>query len=779
MAVKNEYELLEKLGRPFPGIAPTPALVWEELRRALESSDSQGRRTAAAKAFRFWRSLPQALKGPNVRLCSGLWTCYYLENNRSAKLDLLSQRFIKLGLASGIEALRAEGLLAKGLGLLASGRVSDASSCLDLSKALFLSSSRNDFDVVRASIPLSSALRLQGNRGTAIELLWGSREICLRIEEVPLLSSVAQTLGIARTEEGDFRAAIEHFIFVRDSSNRLGSDKRALRGALGLASAYFRAGQIIESKQFASLALNEATRLELPREQCLAHEFLGDSYAQQFEFKRALLHYSRVNKILIRSSASIDVAVELHRRLAELWLNADNLRHASTHVYKGLNLSTLGGEKEDIFALRRMKAEIEWQRNKDVDILGFLFEHVIEVHKLGLGYECLLASWKVVKFADRMEDSIVAAEWWGRVEYLAKTCGAEPLLERWRKERQEKGYLPAPVSDALEGESSLNSRLAQELPPVDLSAFNIITRSRQMHEQAASIQQIAPTKVPVLIHGESGTGKELFARLVHDLSPRNTAGFLALNCGALPSELLESELFGHRRGAFTGAVTDKVGLFRAAHNGTLFLDEIGEMSGAAQTKLLRVLEVGELRRVGDTHVEHVDVRIVAATNVDLEDAVTTGKFRRDLYYRLKGLEIFLPPLRERLADIPILAEHFLEISNAAFRKKLFLPFETRQWLMGQPWMGNVRELRLAVERAAALGPLQGVLQPYHFMNTQQQSAKSTLADELEEIERVRVLHALEASRWNKAGAAKLLGMSRTTLLSKIKRLGIEDPESQD
>jgi transcriptional regulator with GAF, ATPase, and Fis domain len=311
---------------------------------------------------------------------------------------------------------------------------------------------------------------------------------------------------------------------------------------------------------------------------------------------------------------------------------------------------------------------------------------------------------------------------------------------------------------------------------VDLAAFSIITRSRRLHEHASSIAQIAPTMVPVLIRGESGTGKELFARLVHDLSPRVKAPFLAINCGAIPTEILESELFGHRRGSFTGAVSDKIGLFRAAHEGTLFLDEIGEMAAPAQTKLLRVLETGELRRIGDTNIERVDVRIVSATNIELERDVAQGKFRKDLYYRLKGLDIHLPPLRERMGDVPLLAAHFLGLAAARGSKRLTLPFETQQWLMSLPWPGNVRELRLAVERAVAMAADGAALQSYHFMASEDPTHHASLPEELEAIERSRVIHALETTNWNKASAARLLGMSRTTLNGRIKKLGIEDRE---
>jgi transcriptional regulator with GAF, ATPase, and Fis domain len=205
------------------------------------------------------------------------------------------------------------------------------------------------------------------------------------------------------------------------------------------------------------------------------------------------------------------------------------------------------------------------------------------------------------------------------------------------------------------------------------------------------------------------------------------------------------------------------------------LDEIGEMSLSAQSKLLRVLEDGEVRRIGETRVEYVDVRIVTATNVDLEQAVRAGRFRTDLYHRLRGLEIRLPTLAERLCDIPVLAEHYLSRINSELNKSLELSFETKQWLMGLPWPGNVRELRLSLERAAAIGPESGELLPYHFVTESMKPAHKPLPLELEEIERARVINALEAAAWNVTAASRLLGMTRTTLSGRIKRLGIRRP----
>jgi transcriptional regulator with GAF, ATPase, and Fis domain len=244
----------------------------------------------------------------------------------------------------------------------------------------------------------------------------------------------------------------------------------------------------------------------------------------------------------------------------------------------------------------------------------------------------------------------------------------------------------------------------------------------------------------------------------------------------MPGELIESELFGHRRGSFTGATGDKEGLFRSAHRGTIFLDEIGEMPTAAQSKLLRALETGEIRRVGDTSSQIVDVRVVAATNIDLEDAVRKDSFRRDLFYRLRGLVLHLPPLRHRLADIPVLADHFVDSINKGRETLISLPEETKQWLLGHRWPGNVRELKLSIERAAAIASPSGALQPHHFVLSEVSTERGSLTEELEEIERARMRNALEATGWNVTSAANLLGLTRTTLSSRLKRLGIERPK---
>ena len=291
------------------------------------------------------------------------------------------------------------------------------------------------------------------------------------------------------------------------------------------------------------------------------------------------------------------------------------------------------------------------------------------------------------------------------------------------------------------------------------------------------LQQVAPTRSAVLITGETGTGKELVARAIHELSPRKDKLFVPLNCTAIPSDLLESELFGHVRGAFSGAHSDRAGKFQAADEGTLFLDEIGDMDVRLQAKLLRVLQEGVIEPLGTNRRISVDVRIVSSTNRDLQSAMLEGKFRKDLYFRLNVFHVKLPPLRERTEDIPALAEAFLSGFARDLRKPaLLLAPEAVTVLQGYGWPGNVRELRNLLERAAVLckdedvGPsLVRSLLPVEVAAAR---ADLNLEQALADLERRMILDALGASGDNKHAAAKLLGIGERTLWSKLKKHGL-------
>jgi len=296
------------------------------------------------------------------------------------------------------------------------------------------------------------------------------------------------------------------------------------------------------------------------------------------------------------------------------------------------------------------------------------------------------------------------------------------------------------------------------------------------------VRQVAPARIPVLILGETGTGKELVARAVHAESPRAGAPFVAVNCGALPDTLLESELFGHRRGAFTGAEKDKRGLFEEADGGTLFLDEIGEMSPALQVKLLRVLETHEVRAVGGTGTRPVDVRLVSATNRDLDAAVEEGGFRQDLYYRINTVTIYVPPLRRRRVDIPFLAQHFAEEFGGEHARRIILDDDFVEALSRIDFPGNVRELRNAVERSIALASPDAPVTSRHLVTSTGESLPppvsraGTLKERVEQVEREAILEALAGCEGNRTRAAESLGLSRQGLRYKMRRLELLDDD---
>jgi formate hydrogenlyase transcriptional activator len=311
---------------------------------------------------------------------------------------------------------------------------------------------------------------------------------------------------------------------------------------------------------------------------------------------------------------------------------------------------------------------------------------------------------------------------------------------------------------------------------------DIIGESAALRRVLKQVEAVASTDATVLIRGETGTGKDLVARALHDLSPRRARTLVKLNCAAIPTGLVESELFGHEKGAFTGAIAHKVGRFELAHQGTLFLDEVGDIPPELQPKLLRALQEQEFERLGSTRTVRVDVRLVAATNRDLAQMVGDGRFRSDLYYRLNVFPVVLPPLRERREDIPMLARHFTQRFALRMGRRIeTIPAAVMDALVRYPWPGNIREMQNVIERAVILSPgpalhiPPGDLKPGAAPADGPAGAAVTLAD----AEREHVLRALRAARWvlrGPNGAAARLGMKRSTLQWKMKKLGISRPE---
>jgi len=319
----------------------------------------------------------------------------------------------------------------------------------------------------------------------------------------------------------------------------------------------------------------------------------------------------------------------------------------------------------------------------------------------------------------------------------------------------------SPGREAIKGKS-LNGGFA-----------NIIGARGALREILALVRTVAPTDSTALIQGETGTGKELIARAIHEHSARRDRSFVKLNCAAIPLGLLESELFGHERGAFTGAVARKVGRFEAANQGTLFLDEIGDIPLELQPKLLRVLQDGEFERLGSTQTQRANVRLIAATNRDLAKLVTHNQFRSDLYYRLNVFPIAVPPLRDRSTDIPLLVMHFVGIYAERMNKQIEeIPTEVMEALVDHSWPGNVRELQNFIERSVILTAGNTLRPPLEGMR---QTAESLEPVTMQEAERKHICKTLEHTRWVVAGAqgaAARLGIKRSTLYFRMKKLGI-------
>jgi len=292
------------------------------------------------------------------------------------------------------------------------------------------------------------------------------------------------------------------------------------------------------------------------------------------------------------------------------------------------------------------------------------------------------------------------------------------------------------------------------------------------------VETVAGGDSTALLLGETGTGKELIARAIHKRSPRRGRPFVKVNCAAIPTGLLESELFGHEKGAFTGAISQKMGRFELAHRGTIFLDEVGDIPPELQPKLLRVLQEQEFERLGGTRTLRVDVRLIAATNRDLAKMVSDHQFRSDLYYRLNVFPILIPPLRERTDDIPILVRFFAQVYARRMNKQMeTIPAETMDALVRYPWPGNVRELQNLIERAVILSPGSVLRVSLADLKPPAEGSSESVST-LEEAERRHILRALEESRWvigGAGGAATRLGMKRTTLQSRMAKLGISRP----
>jgi two-component system response regulator HupR/HoxA len=412
-----------------------------------------------------------------------------------------------------------------------------------------------------------------------------------------------------------------------------------------------------------------------------------------------------------------------------------------------------------------------------VIITDYRMPHMTGVELLRRSQDLAPDAVRIVLTAYTDVDSLMDAINTGRIyHFVPKPWDPNELLIIVRRaaERYTLARDNARLRDELELSVNALRREAAERRVPSLAFESLIGAPTGLRKAVDLARKVLDTDTTVLLLGETGTGKELFARLIHHNGPRRAAKFVAQNCGALPESLLESELFGHTRGAFTGATADRKGLFEEADGGTIFLDEVGEMSAGMQLRLLRVLQEGEIRRVGAPAARTVNVRVLAATNTDLEADVETGRFRKDLYYRLNVFPIRLPPLRERVEDIPTLAEHFLRVYRERARRAVpSIAPEAMRCLRAYPFPGNVRELENEIERAVALADPGQPIGLDHLSERigstgGKPAAPQTLNDAIEQLKRRMIEDALRECG-SKTRAAERLGLTRQSLQQMLRR----------
>uniref|UniRef100_A0A832I3I0 Tetratricopeptide repeat protein n=1 Tax=Eiseniibacteriota bacterium TaxID=2212470 RepID=A0A832I3I0_UNCEI len=586
-----------------------------------------------------------------------------------------------------------------------------------------------------------------------------------RLGRLAALGRALVNLGIVHQKRGDWRLAEGHYRDAERVFAQIGDHHHLAHVHVGLGNVARLERRFAEAETSLRSALERARANGAAREEALALEFLGELEHDRGRDEEALVRYADALSIAERVAPEGDLVVEVERRRAEALVALGRLDEASAACERARRLARLVDDRLEHAVTWRVGGEIAAARGRLAEA----------------GEQWSIALARLAECRERLE--------LGRTHLLVARATAEPREKRrhllravalfaelsggaWLEEAE------AELQRALGGASG--AELAPARPASLLGrrhrAPSLVACSNAMRGVESLARRAASTELSVLVTGETGTGKELIARTIHALSPRAARPFLALNCGAIKADLALSQLFGHRKGAFTGAHGDAAGLVEAAHGGTLFLDEVGELPLDVQVTLLRFLETGEYLRLGETQVRRSDVRVIAATNRELRSGDAERLFRRDLLFRLNEIEIRVPSLRERAEDVVPLARHFLAFYGGLEGPQLSL--EAEGMLRAYTWPGNVRELENVMKRVAALHAGERVLDaaallPFLTAGRPESAAagepRATRSDE----EREAILAAWREARGNKSRLAGLLGVSRKTLYARLKRLSID------
>lgn len=516
------------------------------------------------------------------------------------------------------------------------------------------------------------------------------------------------------------------------------------------------------------------------RDRVLALEIEGDMQAIEGDTACAHQSYGMGLDLIEQHGLGADLEYELLRRRAAAYMEEGKTAEARQALVPAMDLASRSGDKYEEGACLRVLGEIEIAEGVGGIGVGHLRQSVDELTRLSLWNHELAISESALGMAlSECADSVraCALEHLYVARRIYSNLGVSEAIRQLDRlislVRQDSSRRPSPAGKVEKGRPGgrpVGAETGDGILPGP-ARYGIVTCDERV---VGDLGRWGESDVRVLIEGETGVGKELVARAMHSMSRRREERFVAVDCGALSETLAESELFGHARGSFTGADRDRVGLIEEANGGTLLLDEVGELSQATQSKLLRVLEDGAVRRVGENRSRPVDVRVLSATTKDLAAEVEAGRFRRDLYHRLKGVVVRVPSLRERRSDVELLLDHFLETYNEQSGKGVTLGAEARELLLDYDWPGNVRELKHVVEAvvvSAGDGVVAGAGDVAEFLEARGCGAEGT--SDPNEVEDRGVRQALEACGGNKAGAARRLGISRKTLYRRMKELQIE------
>jgi DNA-binding NtrC family response regulator/Tfp pilus assembly protein PilF len=632
---------------------------------------------------------------------------------------------------------------------------------------------RNNLGIVCKNLCEWDAARVHFNEAIAIHR---------RLGQHALLGNRLQNLGVLLVKSGSWERARAVLEEARQCFSQVGDRWGATINLLARGWLERVEGRPDEAEKLFAEALDKSLAEGFLREEALSREFLGDVAFDRGQVDRAAESYRAALALGERQAPAGDIVSEVQRRIAETEIVRGRLEAAEAAIERASLVCQLLDDRYETAVLQRVRGQLATAQGRREEAAQFLRTAVNLFGEMGERFERGKALTLLARIVTEPGEP-------RKLLYRASACfaeiGADKQLAEVERQLAADGDGPAPVAAAprAAGEGRLRGR--------KLANPGLVGPSRSMAKVADLVSRAAGTDLSVILVGETGTGKELVARSIHAQSRRAERPFVAVNCGALRPELALSQLFGHRRGAFTGAHADGVGFVEAAHTGTLFLDEIGELPADVQVTLLRFLESGEYLRLGETQVRRADVRIVGATHVDLRRAVGEKNFRADLFYRLHEVEIELPSLRDRTEDILPLARHFLRAYGGD--PSPMIADDTARLLLGHPWPGNVRELENCIKRALALLPRTGDSLPADalaefFERTVVpvprpvpsydggENSRASLKAQVAEADRRDLVRALDEAQGNKSRAAERLGVSRKTLYARMRRLGLEVDE---